>query len=137
MSSDSKPFTVGITGITGRLGRLLLSALLTSRPKVHIRDALSLLALREFVSWCDVVACCYLGDNKSMTEGQKLLIDLCEEFGVKDPTKEIKAYPETKDKVKVVHLLIGRFMNALLAPFFGLWDGQDMVLRYGKRKQEV
>lgn len=37
MSSDSKPFTVGITGITGRLGRLLLSALLTSRPKVHIR----------------------------------------------------------------------------------------------------
>ena len=75
--------------------------------------------LRSLVSGSDVVICCYLADNTIMLEGQKLLVDLCEEevvpryiasdftadytkldYGdvvIKDPMKHVKAYLDGKE----------------------------------------
>lgn len=87
-----------------------------------------------------------------MTDGQKLLIDACEEENVpryiasdwsvdytkvelgqlfpKDPMKHVKAYVETKKVTEGVHILIGGFMNTLLSPFFGLWDAKATTVRF-------
>lgn len=88
--------TVGIAGITGKFARILashllkhsdistrgycrnaskVSAPLTSSSQVQIiqGEAFDKERIRTFV------VCCYLGDDNLMLEGQKVLIDACEE----------------------------------------------------------
>lgn len=87
-----------------------------------------------------------------MIDGQKKLIDACEEAGVsryvasdwaldytklklgelfpKDPMIKVKAYLETKSVVKGVHILIGGFMDPMMSPFFQVWNPQTKALRY-------
>ncbi|KAF4126167.1 Protein of unknown function (DUF1295) [Geosmithia morbida] len=173
--------TVGIAGITGKFGRLLASHLLKN-PSVELRGycrnaanvpafitganvkifeggAFDSQAVRPFVEGCDVVACAYLGDDKLMVDGQKVLIDSCEENKVpryiasdysvdftklelgqlfpKDPMKHVKAYLDTKQNVKGVHVLIGGFMETLTSPFFGLYDARGPTFRYWGDGTEV
>ncbi|KAH8797990.1 nmrA-like family protein [Flagelloscypha sp. PMI_526] len=143
--------TIGIAGITGKFARCLVRSLL-SRQDVSIRgycrdankaadlasfdqvqiiqgDALDPISVQAFVAGCDVVVCCYLGDNTLMVDGQKLLIDACDKCGVaryvasdwafdyrklefgqvfaKDPMKHILAYLESPEHtVKGVHILV-------------------------------
>jgi hypothetical protein len=100
---------------------------------IVLGDAGNLDTLRQFVRGTDVIVCCYLGDNTFMTEGQKLLVDVCDlesvpcyiasdycldytklEYGqhpAKDPMKRVKLHLETKKHVKGVHVLIGAFME--------------------------
>ncbi|KAK3320317.1 hypothetical protein B0T19DRAFT_285634 [Cercophora scortea] len=174
--------TVGLAGITGKFGTLLatsllrnpsislrgyardpskLSATLSSSPNLHLTrgEAFDASTLAPFVTGCDVVICSYLGDDKLMTDGQKLLIDACEAAGVpryiasdwtldytklapgeiasKDPMKVVKAYLETKEKVKGVHIFIGGFMDTLLSPFFQMWDPATQTFRYWGEGDEV
>lgn len=85
--------TVGLAGITGKLGRLLASKLLerpnvvlrgyardpskvpatlASSPRFHLfkGEAFDDRAIRPFVSGCDVVVCAYLGADDLMVDGQ-------------------------------------------------------------------
>lgn len=158
------PVTVGVAGISGKFARNLVSCLLTypdarikglcrtaskvdasisSSPHVSLvqGDAFDTAALHALVRTCDVVVCCYLGDDRVMTEGQKALVDACEaenvpryvasdwsldytkvalgELPPKDPMKRVKAYLEAGDKsVAGVHVLAGGFMEVLLRPMF-------------------
>ncbi|KAJ5875438.1 nmrA-like family protein [Penicillium subrubescens] len=169
------PITVGIAGITGKFARLIANNLCKS-PDVHIRgfcrnesklpkqfrdssrvtvfegNATDLVSLRQFARGCDVVICCYLGDNELMTNGQKLLVDACELEGVsryiasdycldftklelgqhpaKDPMKHVKAHLNTKKTVKGVHVLIGVFMETFWSGYFGVWDEKSCRLNY-------
>ncbi|KAH6886148.1 hypothetical protein B0T10DRAFT_575796 [Thelonectria olida] len=167
--------TVGIAGITGKVGQLLASKLLAkpntiirgyardpskvaaeiaSSSRVHLfkGEASDSASLASFVTGCDVVVCSYLGPPNLMVDGQKVLIDACDEAGVaryvasdwsldytklelgqlfpKDPMIIIKAYLETKKYVKGVHVMIGGFMDTILSPFFGLFDGESKTFRY-------
>jgi hypothetical protein len=173
-------FTVGIAGITGKFAKSLASHNL-NRSDVAIRgycrdpskvsetiaspqvtlikgDAFDQDAIRNFVNSCDVVVCCYLGDDKLMVDGQKALIDACEEFNVsryvasdwaldytklklgelfpKDPMIHVKAYLETK-KVQGVHILIGGFMEPIFSPFFNIFDPSPNTFRYWGNGDEV
>jgi uncharacterized protein YbjT (DUF2867 family) len=173
--------TVGIAGITGKFGRLLAKHLL-KHPQVELRgycrnpanlppfvsnsnvtifqgEAYDSDAVRRFAKGCDVVACAYLGDDKLMVEGQKVLVDACEEEKVaryiasdysidytkvelgqlfpKDPMKHVKAHIETKQHVKGVHVLIGGFMQTLFSPFFGLFNAQGPTLTYWGEGDEI
>ncbi|KAI5866148.1 hypothetical protein GGS23DRAFT_555735 [Durotheca rogersii] len=95
--------TVGIAGIAGKFARELVSALLkypnvamkgycrdpskvpaalSTRVSLTQGDAFDEAAVGRFVSGCDVVVCCYLGDDKVMTERQTRLVDACAEAGV-------------------------------------------------------
>lgn len=167
--------TVGIAGITGKFGRLLASKLLEN-PNIVLRgyardpskvptalagsprlqlfkgEAFDDTALKSFVGGCDVVVCTYLGADDLMVDGQKKLIDACDEAGVpryvasdwaldytklklgelfpKDPMIHVKAHLETKSTVKGVHILIGGFMDPILSPFFQVWDPKNRTLRY-------
>lgn len=127
---------------------------ITSSPRVSLfqGEAYDESKIRTFVKGCDVVICAYLGDDKLMIEGQKKLIDGCElervpryvasdwaldytklQFGElfpKDPMKHVKAYLETKQVVKGVHILIGGFMDPIFSPLFQIWDQQTTTLRY-------
>ncbi|KAK3358484.1 hypothetical protein B0T24DRAFT_693464 [Lasiosphaeria ovina] len=150
--------TVGLAGITGRFGRLLAANLLKNPDVVlrgYARDpskvissvsaspstqlfaggALDGAAIQPFVSGCDVVICAYLGDDKLMVEGQKKLIDACEaarlgDLFPKDPMKHVKAYLETKETVKGVHILVGVFMEVILGPMSGTLDPKTNTFRY-------
>jgi len=168
--------TVGIAGITGKFGRSVARHILAANPEVSLRGfcrnpaklpvALSSSpritiqqgnsddssAALSFVKGCDVVLCCYLGDNTLMTDGQRVLVDACEEekveryiasdysldftklehgqLFVKDPMKRIKEYLETKQHVKGVHVLIGVFMETFWSQFFGVWNGQERKLKF-------
>ncbi|RAK99441.1 NmrA-like family protein [Aspergillus ibericus CBS 121593] len=157
---------VGIAGITGKFARLLATHLLAhegasikgycrtpskvpeairSSPRVELTqgEAFDREAVRSFVQGCDVVVCCYLGDDKLMVEGQKLLIDACDELQVtrylflKDPMIHVKAYLETKANVAGVHILIGGFMEPVLSPFFNILDPSTMTFRYWGEGDEV
>ncbi|KAK6531189.1 hypothetical protein TWF281_008014 [Arthrobotrys megalospora] len=174
--------TVGIAGITGKFARVLVASLLTY-PEVKIRgycrdpskvsanlssnpnislikgDGFDTSAIATFVSGCDVVVCCYLGDDKLMVDGQKLLIDACAENGVpryvasdwsldytklefgqlfpKDPMKHIKAYLDAQNKVKGVHILVGAFMDPFFSPAFGIWDPATTTFRYWGTGDEI
>ncbi|KAI0176529.1 nmrA-like family protein [Hypoxylon sp. FL1284] len=172
--------TVGVAGITGKFARELVYALL-KYPEITVKGycrdpskipqsfaskvavvkggAFDTAAIRSFVSGCDVVVCCYLGDNNLMLEGQKLLIDACAAEGVprylsadwaadytklelgqlfvKDPMIHVKAYLDAQDKVKGVHVLVGGFMDIVLAPHFGLWDGDSTAFKYWGTGDEV
>lgn len=91
---------IAIAGITGKMGQLILKALLAkpsvqihaiarnpskldealkSNSRVHIFEAASddAAALRKGVAGTSACICCYLGDNTLMVEGQKTLIDAC------------------------------------------------------------
>jgi hypothetical protein len=169
--------TVGIAGITGKFARLLASVFLekylevsirglarrpsmvdislTSSPKVQIcqGDAFDTDRIRQFVHGCDVVVCCYLGDDNLMIEGQKVLIDIAEEESVsryvasdwsldwtklnmgelfaKEPCQIVSAYLETKKRIKGIHILVGGFTDVLFAPFFSIWDpSNDGTIKY-------
>ena len=115
-------------------------------------------ALRSLIQGCDVVICCYFADDETMLEGQKLLIDLCEEEGVpryiasdytadytkldwgdlvtKDPMKHVKGYLDAKAKVKGVHVLVGLIMETFWA-YFNVWNPDKKTIRYwGTGKEE-
>ncbi|PWY95939.1 nmrA-like family protein [Aspergillus sclerotioniger CBS 115572] len=174
--------TVGVAGITGKFARLVVKNLFAS-PDVHIRglcrnpsklpeqirtsprvtiikgEADNLETLQTFVHGCDVVVCCYLGDNTFMTDAQKLLVDACEaesvpryvasdycldftklEYGqhpAKDPMKAVKAHLETKQTVRGVHVLIGAFMETFWSGYFGIWHPDDFKLSYYGNGDEV
>lgn len=166
--------TIGIAGITGKFARLLASCLLgepeiklkglardpskidasiSSAPNVELYqgDAFEAEKLRAFVKGCDVVVCCYLGDDHVMVDGQKLLIDIAEservsryvasdwsldwtkiktgELFAKEPCQLVKAYLDLKG-IKGVHILIGGFTDVIFAPFFRVWDAQSFTFRY-------
>ncbi|RVD84145.1 uncharacterized protein DFL_005910 [Arthrobotrys flagrans] len=174
--------TVGIAGITGKLARVLISSLLkypevairgycrdpsklssalSSNPKISLikGDGFDTAAINTFVSGCDVVVCCYLGDGKLMVDGQKLLIDRCADNGVpryvasdwsidytklefgqlfpKDPMKHVKAYLDAQDKVKGVHILVGGFIETFFNPLFGTWDPATTTFRFWGTGEEV
>ena len=127
---------------------------ISSSPRVQLfqGDAYDQDKIRAFVQGSDVVMCSYLGDEKLMIDGQKALIDACEsegvpryiasdwaldytklEFGelfVKDPMKHVKAYLETKENVKGVHILVGGFMEPVLGPMFNILDVQHNIINY-------
>ncbi|KAL7622412.1 hypothetical protein AAE478_007917 [Parahypoxylon ruwenzoriense] len=172
--------TVGIAGVTGKFARLLASALL-KYPEVMIKgycrdpsklpeplsskitvvkgDAFDASAVRSFVAGCDVVVCCYLGDDTLMVDGQKLLIDSCAAEGVpryvasdwsldytklelgqlfpKDPMIHVKAYLDAQDKVKGVHVLVGAFMEPFFSPPFNIWDPESTTFNYWGTGDEV
>lgn len=114
-------------------------------------------ALRSLVKGCDVVVCCYLADQKTMEDGQKLLIDAAEIEGVqryiasdytldytktkigeneyKDPMKIVKAYLETKPSLKGVHILVGIFME-LYWEYWAPWDPVANTLSYWGKGDE-
>jgi putative NADH-flavin reductase len=61
-----------------------VSETIASSPKVTLikGDAFDHDSMSNFVNSCDVVLCCYLGDDKLMVDGQKALIGVCEECNV-------------------------------------------------------
>ncbi|KAL4765778.1 NmrA-like family protein [Aspergillus foveolatus] len=181
---------VGIAGVTGKFARRLLTHLLDSSTsngqesltvKGYCRDPAKLPsslfsspnlelfqgsafdheALASFVQGCDVVVCCYLGDDKLMIEGQKALIDACDaatppvpryvssdwaldytklelgELFPKDPMIHVKAYLESKQNVTGVHILVGGFMEPIFSSFFGIVDADSNVFRYWGDGSEI
>ena len=167
--------TVGIAGITGKFARCILDNLLkdsfvsirgycrdptklpdavqsSSRVQITKGESTDNASLRSFVQSCDVVICCYLGDNSLMIYGQKALVDACEvegvpryvpsdysldfrklEYGqlpVKDPMKHIQEYIESKPNVTGVHVLIGAFMDTFFSPYFQVFDPQTKTFSY-------
>lgn len=158
---------VGIAGVTGQFARLLALELLKHhdvsirgfcRSPTKVSTALQDIevvqgsaedteAIAKFVRGCDIVVCCYSGSDELMVNGQRLLIDACEDCGVprymasdwcldytklelgelfsKDPMKHVKAYLETKNRVKGVHILIGIFFETLFSPYFGIYDAES------------
>ncbi|KAL4886413.1 NmrA-like family protein [Aspergillus karnatakaensis] len=173
--------TIGIAGITGKFAKLLVSHLL-KRPDVSIRgycrdpskvpetissspdvslfkgEAFDKDAIHAFTQSCNVVICCYLGDDKLMVDGQKLLIDACDECNVpryiasdwaldytklelgqlfvKDAMLHVKAYLETKS-VRGVHILVGGFMEPIFSPFFNIFDPKTNTFAYWGEGDEV
>ncbi|KAF5863312.1 hypothetical protein ETB97_010310 [Aspergillus alliaceus] len=96
---------VGIAGITGKFARRLVTYLLekdnisilgycrkpskaseafkaSSKVELISEDAFDRDTVRSFVQGCHVVVCCYLGNQKLMLDGQKELIDACEDLHV-------------------------------------------------------
>lgn len=93
-----------------------------------------------------------------MVDGQKALIDACEECNVpryvasdwaldytklklgelfpKNPMIHVKGYLETK-KVQAVHILIGGFMEPIFSPFFNIFDPSTNTLQYWGNGDEV
>ncbi|KAE8377203.1 hypothetical protein BDV26DRAFT_282038 [Aspergillus bertholletiae] len=87
---------------------------------------------------CDVLICCYLGDNKLMIDGQKNLVDICEAHGVSRYfATHIRSYLATKQKIKGVHILIGGFMKPVLSPFFNILDPTTNSFRFWGEGDEV
>lgn len=164
--------TVGIAGVTGKFAQCIIKAL-EAYPAVNIRgycrsphklpkhivdsDNIEIVAgnfddyenIRNFVRGSDVVICCYFGGIEVMTEGQKLLIDACEEESVpryipsdfavdytnipsgeifpKESAKIIMEYIKSK-KVVGVHILTGGFMETFWSGFFGIWNPETCSL---------
>ncbi|KAI0168334.1 nmrA-like family protein [Pestalotiopsis sp. NC0098] len=153
--------TVGIAGITGKFAGLQTTSDLRTSPNVAIveGDATDMDKLRQFARGCDVVVCCYLGDNTLMTDGQKLLVDACDaenvaryvasdycldftklEYGqhpAKDPMKHVKAHLDTKKNVQGVHVLIGAFMETFWSQYFGVFDAKECKLSFYGSGDEV
>lgn len=166
---------VGIAGITGKFARCILDNLLKrssvsvrgycrnptklpdvarSSPRVQIikGDSTDNFSLHSFAKGCDIVICCYLGDESLMIDGQKALVDACEAAGVpryiasdytidftkldygdlppKDPMKLIREYVGSKPNVQGVHVLIGAFMDTLFSPFFSIFDARTNTFSY-------
>lgn len=126
---------------------------LSQSPRVSLIEcgAYDQASLRSLVLGCNVVVCCYYADNKTMVEGQKLLIDICEEQGVarflasdytadytkldwgdivlKDPMKEIYGYLSTRSRVKGVHVLVGLLMETFWQ-YFDVWHPEEKKVCY-------
>ncbi|KAF2174416.1 NAD(P)-binding protein [Zopfia rhizophila CBS 207.26] len=157
MTAQPQALTIGIAGLTGKFARLVASSLLQrsnvilrgyvrnptklhsslvehSRVQVVQGEAYDLSAARSFAKGCDVIICAYLGDNKFMTEGQKVLIDACAAEG--DPMIEVKEYLQQR-RVNAVHILIGAFMDTFFSPYFQIWDGKEKKLRFWGEGNEV
>lgn len=172
---------IAIAGISGQLGRKVAEELL-KQPDLEIRGScrdvsklepflkessrISLIEtgpydkdlLRTLVEGCDVVICTYFADNEVMTEGQKLLVDLCDEENVpryiasdytadytkldwgsiplKDPMKTVKNYLDNKGNVKGVHILVGIMMETFLM-VFPPWDQKEKTFQYWGSGEEV
>ncbi|KAH9223825.1 hypothetical protein DL95DRAFT_323222 [Leptodontidium sp. 2 PMI_412] len=171
--------TIAIAGFTGKLASLITKSLLTRHPKVRIHgicrtpskvpaeylshpniqvfgaDSQDSAALRRGLSGASTCICCYLGDDKLMVEGQKILIDACIaekvpryiasdwsldfrrlEFGEhprKDAMKHIQAYLEEKEgrgEINRVHILNGGFMDVVTSPFAPWMNLKEGVVRY-------
>ncbi|KAE8334258.1 hypothetical protein BDV24DRAFT_170373 [Aspergillus arachidicola] len=160
------PSTVAIAGITGKFSQCIIRALQES-PDVLIRgycrsphklpraildsDQIEIIGgsfddranIKRFVRGSDVVICCYFGQPEVMTEGQKYLIDACEEENVpryipsdfavdytkiphgvlfpKESAKVIMEYLKSR-KVKGAHILTGGLMETFWSEFFGIWN---------------
>ncbi|KAF2499639.1 NAD(P)-binding protein [Lophium mytilinum] len=95
------PTTIAIAGFTGKMARLITTALLSTHPDIQIHgiarspekvpasiknnknvtifsaSATDAAALRNALRGASVCICCYLGDDALMVAGQKLLIDAC------------------------------------------------------------
>ncbi len=92
--------TIGIAGFTGKFARCVVKSILqypgvsvrgfcrdpsklppsvTTLSRIHIvkGEFNDKNALHSFVTGTDVVIYCYLGNEELMSEGQKLLIDVC------------------------------------------------------------
>jgi saccharopine dehydrogenase-like NADP-dependent oxidoreductase len=161
---------VGIAGPTGRFGSIVLESLLEN-PDIKIRglcrnasklnrkhtqspqfevisgDVLEPSILHKFVDGLDVVICAYLGDNDFMVNGQKALIDACEQAKVsryiasdytfdytklelgehpaKDPMKIIHEYLKGKQHVQGVHVLVGGFIETFWSGYFQVWNPKE------------
>lgn len=178
------PLTIGVAGFTGKFARLIVSSLLerpagvvkikglardlskvdattasASNVQVVQGDAFDAEKVREFVRGCDVVVCCYLGNDHVMIEGQKLLIDLAEEEKVpryvasdwsldwtklkmgelfaKEPCQRVKTYLDQKQTIKGLHVLVGGFTDVVFAAFFNIWDQEHKTFRYWGTGDEV
>ncbi len=157
--------TIVIAGITGTLAKLITKHLLT-HPNIHINgfcrnpdrlpeslhsdSRLTLFkgqytdveVIRQAVKGADVTICCYMGDDKLMVDGQKILIDACIEervpryiasdycmdfrklaYGdhpIKDAMKHVSAYLDDKaSQIKAVHILNACFLER---PWIGIWN---------------
>ncbi|PVH67975.1 NAD(P)-binding protein [Cadophora sp. DSE1049] len=175
-------YTVGIAAITGKLALCIAKALL-KRPDVNIRGYCrtpsklppSLLnstqvsvtqgghddvdAVRSFAKGCDVVICCYLSeDSNVMIEGQKMLIDVCEQEGVgryiasdytmdyrnlkagqytkKSPMIQVKEYLDTKS-IHGIHILNEMFMETFFSDLHFFWDPTETKIRYYGSGEEI
>ncbi|EEU39711.1 uncharacterized protein NECHADRAFT_43674 [Fusarium vanettenii 77-13-4] len=149
--------TVGIAGLSGRFGRLVGEILLkrpasevklrgfcreprklakslsgNSRVEVIQGSAFDSSAARTFAMGCDVVVCCYLGDDKLMIDGQKLLVDACEAEGV-----SLKDHLDTKEHIKGVHVMVGAFMDTFFTAYFDSWDPEKKVFTFWGTGDEV
>ena len=180
--AERKVTKVGIAGTTGRFGSLVLANLLEN-PDIEIRglcrnasklnskhtqlpqlkviegDVLDPATLAKFVNGLDVVICAYLGDNDFMANGQKALIDACEqarvtryiasdytfdntklEFGehpAKDPMKIVQEYLQGKQHVQGVHVLVGGFVETFWSGYFQVWNPEEKSLVHWGSGEEV
>lgn len=172
---------IGIAGLTGKIGSLTATHLLkhevlirgyvrspkklpkdiidSEKVEIITGDAFDEDKVGDFVKGLDVVICGYLGDSTLMVDGQKLLIDACEEAGVprfiasdwtgdytkleagllfpKDPMKEIMAYLETQEKVKGVHILVGVLPEIILSPVYGCLNAETKTWQYWGEGDEI
>lgn len=180
--AERKVTKIGIAGPTGRFGGLVLANLLED-PDVKIRglcrntsrlnsehtqssqfeviegDVFNLSVLARFVDGLDVVICAYLGDNDFMVNGQKALIDACDQARVpryiasdytfdytklqlgehpaKDPMKIVHEYLQGKKHVQGVHVLVGGFIETFWSGYFQVWNPDDKSLVYWGSGEEV
>ncbi|KAL4958122.1 hypothetical protein BDW69DRAFT_179909 [Aspergillus filifer] len=131
----------------------------TTKPSQSRGNAFDKEAIAKFAEGCDVIVCCYLGDDELMVTGQKLLIDACEAANVprymasdwaldytklklgelfpKEPIINVKAYLDEKSGVEGVHILIGGFMELIFSAFFIIVDVQSNTIRYWGEGNEV
>ncbi|KAJ5336412.1 hypothetical protein MYU51_012183 [Penicillium brevicompactum] len=173
--------TIGIAGITGKFGRCIVKEL-QAYPEVCIRgycrNSQRLLdevlnsskieivtgefddysSIKRFVRGSDVVICCYFGGPELMTQGQKLLIDACEEESVpryiagdfavdytkippgalfpKESAIIIREYLKSK-KVAGVHIVTGGLMETFWSDFFGIWSPESRSLSIWGNGEEM
>lgn len=142
---------VKINGIARNAAKV--SSDIRAKPNVTVFEADSgdKAALAKALKGSQVCICCYLGDNELMTNGQKTLIDVCNEVGVpryiasdysadyrtvdlgevpmKDPMKLVHAYLQEKsNSTQGVHILTGGFAEVILAHIFA--DEAHTTIRY-------
>ncbi|GKZ71778.1 hypothetical protein AnigIFM50267_007820 [Aspergillus niger] len=176
------PTTVAIAGLTGKFAQCIASSL-QAYPDVFIRGYCrspqklphSLLLARNikvikgeiddrvaaglFVKGANVVICCYFGSSAVMVQGQKVLIDACEELNVpryiasdfavdytnipanaifpKDSARIIREYLASKGTVAGVHILTGGLMETFWSEFFGCWDRTTRSLSFWGTGEET
>ncbi|KAH7194894.1 hypothetical protein DER44DRAFT_676414 [Fusarium oxysporum] len=91
-------------------------------------------AAQALARGCDIVICCYYGNNDVMTRGQKILIDACVKEGVP------RYVPSDFAKVMGVHVLVGALMETFWSPFFHIFDSSNETISYwgtGNEKWEL
>jgi hypothetical protein len=143
---------VAIRGLARDLSKL--APALASSPRVTIVKGAADdgAAVRDFARGCDVVLCTYMGDDAAMLAGQLLLVDACEELGVaryfasewsldstqlalgqmpiKDACVRVRQHLESKRRVRGVYVVNGGFMETVVAPMFGVYDGRGRTFAY-------